>query len=627
MIFGVIARNTESAVESRLFEAARSAVRMPDTGESVAVDSVMAMAYASPFHTAPYKSLRPVLSADGSVAVVFAGAIYNSSEMAKRAGLGANSEATSNTAALVEQLYRRDGLDFLNQLNGKFALAIWDKRSGAVHLARDRFGIEPLYHYIDDNKVIFGSMVSPIVQYAGAGLDLDLSSVSRFLLFNYNPGIGTFHRQVRKLRPAHVLTIDAKAEKLRPYWRLSFARVRQDTEQGWADALFEQLQSAVERRLDVAAPPGVFVSGGMDSSSILGLASRAAGESLNTFSYRCRGESFDESHYARVMAESTRSKHHEVEYSAEDVLSMPEIVEHMDEPFCDIGINIATCLLGKEAGSAVNCVLTGDGGDELFGGHPIYEADKIAQFVDPVPAFMKKPFFALGRMLPDSDKKKNLAIKIKRFSESLAYPPALLSHRWRIYYTLQELGQLLNPEVYQDVRTHDPYEEILQYNTEADGNDLLSRCLYSDYNTVVDFYLRRNDLNRMYGLETRYPMLDHNLVEFCASMPSAMKIRGWFDTKYIFKKSMERILPNEIVYRKDKLGHSIPLKNWIRDHAGVREFVLDHLSGDTLKKRGIFQPDYVSGLIDDHMNKRRNNSHRLWTLAVLEMWMRKHDVS
>jgi len=626
MIFGVIARNSESAIDLQLFEAARSAAGMNDAGESVAVGSVMAMAYASPFDAMPYKSLRPVLSDDGSVAVVFAGVIYNRSEMAERAGPGANSEAASNTAVLVEHLYRREGLDFLNRINGSFSMAIWDKRSGTVHLARDRFGIEPFYYYLDDNKVIFGSMVQPIVKYTGTGLDLDLDSLSRFLLFNYNPGLETFHRQVRKLRPAHVLTIDARLAKLQPYWRLSFANVRQDSEQGWADALFDQMQSAVEQRLDVDDTPGVFISGGMDSSTILGLASQAVGKPMNTFSYRCRGESFDESHYARRMAESTGSKHHEVEYRAEDVLSMPEIVGHMDEPFCDIGINIATSLLGKEASQAVNCVLTGDGGDELFGGHPIYEADKIARFVDPIPAFIKKPFFALGRALPDSDKKKNLAIKIKRFSESLAYPPALLSHRWRIYYTAPELQQLLGADVYEVVRGHDPYEEILQYNAEADGNDLLSRCLYSDYQTIVDFYLRRNDLNRMYGLETRYPMLDHKLVEFCASMPTAMKIRGWFDTKYIFKKAMERTLPHDIVYRKDKLGHSIPLKNWMRDHAGVREFVLDLLSRDTINKRGIFQPAYVSGLIDDHMKKRRNNSHRLWTLAVLEMWLRKHDV-
>jgi len=624
MIFGVIARNTEAVVHSQLFEAARSAMSARDAGESVSVDYAMAMAYASPFGTTPYESTRPILSDDGSVAVVFAGAIYNRSEMAARAGLGANSEAASNSAALVECLYRREGLDFLDRVNGKFALAVWDKRSAVVHLARDRFGIEPLYYYLDENKVVFGSMVRPIAQYTGIGLDLDLGSLSKFLLFNYNPGLGTFHQQVRKLRPAHVLTIDAKATKLRPYWRLSFAELRQDTEQGWADALFDQIRGAVNRRLDGDTTPGVFVSGGMDSSSILGFANQAAGKSLNTFSYRCRGASFDESHYARRMAESTNSKHHEVEYRAADVLLMPEIVAQMDEPFCDVGINIATYLLGKEAGPAVPYVLTGDGGDELFGGHPIYEADKMAQFVDSIPGVIKKPLLALGMSLPDSDKKKNLAIKIKRFSEGLAFPPALLSHRWRIYYTSSELQRLLSAEVYEVVRGHDPYEEILQYNAEADGTDLLSRCLYSDYHTVVNFYLRRNDLNRKFGLETRYPMLDHELVEFCAAMPTSMKIRGWFDTKYIFKKAMERMLPHDIVYRKDKLGHSIPLKNWLRDRADVREFVFDHLSEESLNKRGFFKPAYISGMINEHLQKRRNNSHRLWTLTVLEIWLREN---
>ena len=153
---------------------------------------------------------------------------------------------------------------------------------------------------------------------------------------------------------------------------------------------------------------------------------------------------------------------------------------------------------------------------------------------------------------------------------------------------------------------------------------MLSRSLHSDYQTVMDFYLRRNDLVRRYNLDIRYPLLDHELVEYCASMPTAMKIKGWFDTKYIFKKTMEGTLPHDIIYRKDKLGHSIPLKNWIRDDGNVRELILDHLSEQSVRARGMFKPEYIADLVNDHLAKRRNNSHRLWTLAVLEMWLREH---
>jgi asparagine synthase (glutamine-hydrolysing) len=365
----------------------------------------------------------------------------------------------------------------------------------------------------------------------------------------------------------------------------------------------------------------------MDSSTVVALAKEATDISLNTFSYRCAGESFDESHYARLMAKNTGAIHHEVEYSAHDVLSMTEIVREMNEPFCNVGINIATYILGKEATQKVSYVLTGDGGDELFGGHPVYEADKIARFADALPNILKKPFIGLSTLLPDSDKKKNFVVKIKRFSENLGLPVELLSHRWRIYYNSNELSQLLTTSFADGLNGVSLYEDILQFNNEADGPDLLSRILYSDYQTEVDFYLRRNDLNRRFCLETHFPLLDYRLVEYCAAIPSHMKIKGWFDTKYIFKKAMEKVLPHSIVYRKDKLGHSIPLKNWIRDNNEVRQFILDFISEDAIQKRGFFTYSYVHKLIKDHMAKRRNNSHRLWALAVLEMWLREHSIN
>jgi asparagine synthase (glutamine-hydrolysing) len=362
----------------------------------------------------------------------------------------------------------------------------------------------------------------------------------------------------------------------------------------------------------------------MDSSTVLALVRELDGFPINTFSYRCRAESFDESKYAKLMAQATQARHSEVEYSSEDVLSMPEIVKFMNEPFCDIGINIATYILGKKASQSTSYVLTGDGGDELFGGHPVYEADKIARFIDPVPNFLKNPFLAMFSYLPDSDKKKSLTVKIKRFSENLKLPSSLLSHRWRVYYSPNEMGKLITPSFGAAIKLEDLFEDILQFNHEAEGPDLLSRTLYSDYQTAVDFYLRRNDLNRKFRLETRFPLLDHRLVEFCATIPSKLKIRGWFDTKYIFKRAMEGVLPHDIIYRKDKLGHSIPLKNWMRKSNVVKEFILDYVSADVLRERGLFQRSFVEKMIQEHMAKDRNNSHRLWALAVLEMWLREH---
>ena len=300
---------------------------------------------------------------------------------------------------------------------------------------------------------------------------------------------------------------------------------------------------------------------------------------------------------------------------------MRDLVAQMDEPFCDVGINVATGLLGRAAAGVSSHALTGDGGDELFGGHPIYEADKVAQFTDRLPRLIVQPIASLLTLLPDSDKKKTLAVKLKRFGESLRFPRELGTHRWRLYYIVDDLQELLNSNTALSVDAHALFGDVIQTYSDADSAELLDRTLFSDYQTIVDFYLRRNDLNRVSGLETRYPFFDIELVELCAKIPSNMKIHGWFDTKYIMKKAIEPWLPHEIVYRKDKLGHSIPLKNWLRDEPVVRDFVMDLVCPRRLESRGIVNPTYVARLWDEHTKMKANHSHRLWALAVFELWM------
>jgi asparagine synthase (glutamine-hydrolysing) len=357
------------------------------------------------------------------------------------------------------------------------------------------------------------------------------------------------------------------------------------------------MQSAISIRGAGIESPGVFVSGGLDSSTVLGVLAQHSDNPLRTFSYRCRGQGFDESHYARLMAQSVGSEHAEVEYLPENVNLMVDLVGEMSEPFCDVGINIATGLLGREAIKSTNYVLTGDGGDECFGGHPIYEADKVARYTDLLPTTIMRSVGNVLTKLPDSDKKKTLAVKLKRFGESLRFPRELRTNRWRLYYMPEDLVRLLHEDVMAAVSEEELFSDISDSYDEADTLDPLGQTLYSDYSTVADFYLRRNDLNRSLGLETRYPFFDVKLVELCARVPSR---------------------------RKDKLGHSIPLKNWIRDHPYVQEFVGDLLSQDRLRRRGIVNPKFVKKMWDDHMAMTVNNSHRLWSLAVIELWFDKH---
>jgi asparagine synthase (glutamine-hydrolysing) len=623
MIFGVVNRALQSRVDRDSFD--NAAKRAQGTGASATVRAGKgyAFSYCASFDMPGYQQPEPVVSQDGNIVVNFAGRIHNSSELFKTLNGSPSSRNDQHASTLILRLYQKFGRDFVQKLNGKFAFAILDKERNEALLGRDRIGIEPLYYYADYQNLLFASTVWPILGYSGEPAELNFRAMCKFLLFNYNPGLDTFWASIKKLRPGHLLIVNAHEVKQEPYWRLAFDDPFVATEEEIATELFGRLKAAVRRCLDPTVAPGVFVSGGMDSSSVLALAADEMDARIETFSYRCRGRSFDESHYARRMSDSVQSSHHEIEYTPGDLLCMTDLVRQMDEPFCDTGINVATHLLGKAARDEVSYVLTGDGGDELFGGHPVYEADKIAAFIDPIPQSIKHPLLTLASRLPDTDQKKSLFVKVKRFAESLNYPKSLLSHRWRVYYQPADLQELLTADTYDCIADENLYSDMQQYAEEACSAAPLSRSLYSDYCTVVDFYLRRNDLNRQFRLETRFPLLDHELVEYCARVPPNLKIKGWFDTKYIFKKTMEAVLPHEIVHRKDKLGHSIPMKNWLRENTQVREFILDHLSSATILKRGYFKSTHVSKLINDHLQKKRNNAHRLWTLAVLEMWLRQ----
>ena len=625
MIWGVFSRKEQMCVDPLAAERALNAI--PDLVGPAHTQSweMGVFGYRSAFRTKGYQEQQPIRTRDHQFAAVFSGLIYNEQELREELASDGNLlSSESNSTELFLYLYRRFGVNCLQRINGKFAFALWDLARQELILGRDRFGIEPLYYYLDPNHLVFGSSIESIFDYTEQPRHLDPSSLARYALFNYNPGLDTIYSGIKKLRPAHLMFVGTGTQKTDAYWNLSFKGRHSGSEELIAEELLTHLRDAVSLRLDRQSGPGIFVSGGMDSSTILGLTKEMIAGPIHTYSYRCQSESFDESHYARRMAEFANSTHQELVYGPQHVELMRDIVRTMNEPFCDVGINNATYLLGRSASQANTYVLTGDGGDELFGGHPVYEADKIAKYIAYMPMVVRKSLNRLLSFLPDSDQKKPLSVKLKRFFESSLLSPALLSHRWRIYYQLSELQQLFVPEFASRLQEDEIYREIFAFNAEGDGTDDLSRSLYSDYQTVVDFYLRRNDLNRCFSLETRYPLFDHRLVEFCANLPSELKIRGWFDTKYIFKKAMENVLPRDIVHRQDKLGHSIPLKNWMRDDPAVQAFVMNYLNNGVIKKRGVFNPPFVKNLVNEHMAKRRNNSHRLWGLAVFEMWMQEH---
>jgi asparagine synthase (glutamine-hydrolysing) len=573
----------------------------------------------------------PALDANSSVYehkasnsfAVLLGSIFNRAELAAQ-HLGKNVEA-KNDAEVAWHVFDKLGIKAFREFNGNFVLAIWDAPKKIFYLVRDHLGIEPVYYCRKDGVLYFSSRLQRLTRVPQVGRQLNFGVLQRYLLFNYNPGYDTLFENVHSLRPGCFIKIENNRFTVEPYWRISFAETFEKDEATYKQELLDLMRDAVRLRLAGGKfRPGAFLSGGMDSSSVVHFMHGLLQAPIATYSFRCFGKTYDESHYARVMSERYQTRHHEIPFPAEETKLIAKIAQHAQEPFSDIGIEVASFLLGSRVREEADYVLTGDGGDELFGGHPVYLADRAAEMFGKIPGFIRQPLTHALQLLPDTDAKKSLPVKAKRFSYSCKFPASLYSNRWRIYYTPEELQKLCAPDLRQRVNGFDPCRELVEIYQEADGKDHLSITLYGDYYTVVNFYLRRMELIRHFGVEGRMPLLDHRLVEYAARIPSHLKIGKKGETKVILHKVMQGELPDEIVFRKDKLGHSVPMKNWMRESVAVQTLLKEFLSTETVRRRGLFDPAVISRMMNEHQRKSHNHSHRLWSLLVFELWCRAH---
>ena len=564
---------------------------------------------------------QPFLSCDNTVVVMSQGKIHNVEELKAHLGSGCRFRTGCSGEALAH-LYEKSPDHFLDRVNGKFAFALWDEKNEKLVLGRDHFGVEPLFYFRDEKRLIFSSSLRAILATGLVDKQLNHEAVLQYLLYCYNPGAETLLKNIHSLPPGHILSANGSTVSIRRYWQLSFAEDREKTVDQHCDEIVDRIQQAIRIRLEPGRPPGIFLSGGTDSSTIASLSSKLYGGVIPSFSFRCEGRSYDESVYARFMADKLGTRHTEIPYDPERLSLISGAVEGMDEPFCDQGIEIGTYLLGQAARGVVSYVFSGEGGDELFGGHPVYVADKFASAVDWVPGGILKLLARKFARIPDSDQKKNLQVKIKRFSYSLAFPPELLSHRWRIYYTPQELQALCSGNFLESCDLNKIFDVIQGINSEAGGKDQLSRSLHSDFHTLVGFYLRRLGLLRSLSVESRLPLLDYRLVEYAATIPSRLKIRGLSDTKFIYKRALERVLPKEILYDRPKLGHSIPMKNWMRTDGKTRTWIEEVLREESPEVNGFFRADFIERMLGEHQSRSQNHSHRLWALLVLKLWLK-----
>jgi asparagine synthase (glutamine-hydrolysing) len=561
---------------------------------------------------------QPIQNEDGSVQVVFNGEIYNYRELRKELEKSGHRFATHSDTEVIVHGYEEYGSQVVQHFRGMFAFAIWDGKAETLIVARDRPGIKPVHYYKDDEKFLFGSEIKSILQCERVPREVNLEALDRFLTFEYIFSPETIFQGIYKLPPGHLLVLCKGDMRVEQYWENLPAVQEGHDEEYYARHLAELLEDAVRMRLISDVPLGALLSGGIDSSTVVGFMAKHSRKPVKTFSIGFEDQTYNELNYARIVSKHFNTEHYEFIIKPDAVDLVEKLVKNLDEPFGDFSI-FPTYLVCKMAREYVTVALSGDGGDELFAGYDTYIADWVARHYQRIPAVIRNNVISnILRFVPPSPKKKGLINRTKRFVEGTLLSPELMHTRWMIF--LQEAEKRL---LYSDYLLHafengNAYKYIWHYFQKAQGAAPLEQQEYVDIKTYLtdDILVKVDRMSMATSLEARVPFLDHKVMEFAATIPGSLKLKG-LTTKYILKKAVADLLPPQILTR-GKEGFSIPIKNWIMQE--LRPLLLDTLSESRIQKRGYFRPEYVQQLIQEHLEGKENHSHRLWALMVFEIW-------
>jgi len=565
---------------------------------------------------------QPFTNETGAIQLVANGEIYNFLELRDElAALGHTFRSRSDIEVLVHA-YEEWGTAFLPKLRGMFALALWDGRTRTLLAARDRAGEKPLYWTQTSRGLMLASEVKALLVRPEVSRELDLEALDQFLTYEYVVAPRTILKGVQKLPAAHYLIYREGQVSVHRYWDAAAVRTRTWTDDEAAEALTAALRKAVVSQMMADVPLGAFLSGGIDSSSIVALMSEASMQPVNSFSIGFAEGSYNELPFAREVAAKFGTNHRE-RIVAPDIAALFErLVVHLDEPFADVSL-FPTFLVSELAREHVTVALSGDGGDELFGGYDAYHAQALANRYAAVGRTMMPALAAVAAALPPTEKKKGLVNKFKRFVQGASQAPEDLGHyRWMVYLSPSAKRRLYGRGLQDALVTSDVYRPVREALGRFDGGDLLGRQLYADLSVYLadDILVKVDRMAMATSLETRAPFLDADVMELAFSMPGDLKIRRG-ERKWILKRAMQGLLPEGIAGRR-KEGFSIPMKNWLR--AELKPLMLDLLAPDRLRRRGLFNVEEIGRLVDAHIAGRENHAHTLFPLMVFERWAEEH---
>ena len=559
---------------------------------------------------------QPISNEDGSIVVVQNGEIYNYRELRRELEARGHRFSTASDTEVLVHAYEEHGDAFVERLRGMFAIAVWDAPRRRLMLARDRFGIKPLFYRATDEGLGFASELKSMLEIPGFSRGIDARAVSAYLAFNSIPAPLTIFAEARKLPPGTILVWQDGELSLSRYARPAppaADRVRRGPQESLADELRGVLRDSVRAHLVADVPVGVLLSGGVDSAALTAMAAQEGGEPVRTFSIGFEESSFDELSKARLVAERYGTDHHEMVLRPDAVELLPKLVAAFDEPFGDSSA-VPTYLVSELAATEVKVALSGEGGDELFGGYYTYVADLLAPRVGRLAALAAP----LVEALPSSDRKVSFDYKAKRFVRAARLPPLERHHAWKEIFSADLRTSLLGAAG----EGWDPVDIYRERYVETRGAEPLARLQDVDLGIyLVDDLLVKTDRSSMaHSLELRVPFLDQAVAEFAMGLTTPLKVRG-LAKKRLLRRALAPLVPREIV-RGPKQGFSIPLAAWLR--GPLEPFAREVLSPAALARQGIFDPAVVAPLVERHCSGSEDLSRQLWGLMSFTLWFDRY---
>lgn len=563
---------------------------------------------------------QPIYNEDKTIVIVFNGEIYNFQELKQGLLQSGHRFTTQTDTEVIVHLYEEMGESVFTKLNGMFAIAIWDSRFKKMILARDRLGKKPLYYSQQNDNFVFASEPKALKQYPYVDFFLDTEQLKKYFFYDYIPCPHTPWKNVYKLGPAEYLVFDQGKVEIKKYWQPNVAPLAVVPGINQAkDELDVRLQKAVASRLVADVPLGIFLSGGLDSSTVAWYASQAASKKIKTFSIDFQEKTFGEGQYARQAAKHISSDHYEAVLGSQDALGIiAKIGSHLDEPLADASI-LPTYLLSAFTKKTVTVALGGDGADELFCGYQTFQAERLYRWYRLLPGWVKIFLAGAIKNLPfSSDKYFSLDFKLRKFIQALSDP--LLRHQnWLSTFSLAELPDLFGADHFQQSGI---LEDINVFAETIRDNDDWSKIIafYQRFYMQERVLVKVDRASMLSGLEVRAPFLDYELADYVNRLPLGYKIRG-SQTKVLLKKLMAGRLPPEIIGRPKK-GFAVPLAEWFR--GPLRQLWLDMATRANIDKTGVLRYDYAQNLFNNHLNQKENNGQKLWSILAFLLWQQTY---